>query len=294
MALAPGARLGSYEILSLVGSGGMGEVYRARDSKLNRDVALKVLLEREAGDPQRRARFAREAQSVAALNHPNIVTIYSVEEADGIPFLTMELVGGRALKIAIPLADALTVAHASGITHRDLKPANIMVGVDGRVKILDFGLAKLHEPANAALRTASLATTEHDTGEGRIVGTPAYMSPEQAEGKPLDHRTDIFSFGVILDEMATGERPFQGGTTVSVLSSIIKDTPRSVTALNPALPRDIGRIIHRALVKDPEHRYQTARDLGNDLEDLRRDLDSGELLAFKLPRNCIQVLSGSG
>jgi Tol biopolymer transport system component/serine/threonine protein kinase len=278
----------------------MGEVYRARDSRLNRDIALKVLLEREAADPQRRARFAREAQSVAALNHPNIVTIYSVEEADGIPFLTMELVGGRALKeiipkdgmplerllkIAIPLADALTVAHASGITHRDLKPANIMVGADSRVKILDFGLAKLHEPASAPLAATSLATTEHDTDEGRIVGTPAYMSPEQAEGKPLDHRTDIFSFGVILYEMATGERPFQGATTISVLSSIVKDTPRSVTELNPALPRDIGRIIHRALVKDPDHRYQTARDLGNDLEDLRRDLNSGELLASSVGRS---------
>jgi eukaryotic-like serine/threonine-protein kinase len=306
VALPPGARLGPYEILSLVGAGGMGEVYRARDSKLNRDIALKVLLEREAADPQRRARFAREAQNIAALNHPNIVTIYSVEEADGIPFLTMELVSGRPLReiipkdgmplerllaIAIPLADALNAAHARGISHRDLKPANIMVGADGRVKILDFGLAKLHEhePASVPPGATSWPTAEHLTGEGRIVGTAAYMSPEQAEGKPLDHRTDIFSFGVILYEMATGERPFQGDTTISVIASIVKDTPRPVTDINPALPRDIGRIVRRALVKDPEHRYQTVRDLGNDLEDLKRDLASGEVLASGLGRELARV-----
>src|SRR5437867_2611205 len=306
MRLAPGARLGPYEILSLVGAGGMGEVYRARDPKLNRDIALKILLEREAADPQRRARFAREAQNVAALNHPNIVTIYSVEEADGIAFLTMEFVAGRPLRelipkggmplerlltIAVPLADALNAAHARGITHRDLKPANIMVGVDGRVKVLDFGLAKLHEPEPESVPVVltSFPTAEHATGEGRIVGTAAYMSPEQAEGKPLDHRTDIFSLGVILYEMATGERPFQGDTTISVISSIVKDTPRSVTEINPALPRDLARIVRRALVKDPDHRYQTVRDLGNDLEDLKRDLASGEVLSSSASRDALRV-----
>jgi len=304
MRLAPGARLGSYEILSLVGTGGMGEVYRARDPRLNRDIALKVLLEREAADPQRRARFAREAQNVAALNHPNIVTIFSVEEADGIAFLTMEFVAGRPLRelipkggiplerlltMAVPLADALNAAHARGITHRDLKPANIMVGLDGRVKILDFGLAKLHEPASVPDGMTSLPTAEHATGEGSIVGTAAYMSPEQAEGKPLDHRTDIFSLGVILYEMATGERPFQGDTAISVISSIVKDTPRSVTDVNPALPRDLGRIVRRALVKDPDHRYQTVRDLGNDLEDLKRDVDSGEVLSSSASRDALRI-----
>ena len=309
MRLAPGARLGSYEILSLVGAGGMGEVYRARDTKLNRDIALKVLLEREAADPQRRARFAREAQNVAALNHPNIVTIFSVEEADGIAFLTMEFVAGRSLRelipkggiplerlltIAVPLADALNAAHARGITHRDLKPANIMVRPDGRVKILDFGLAKLHEPESVPDGMTSFPTAEHATGEGRVVGTAAYMSPEQAEGKPLDHRTDIFSLGVILYEMATGERPFQGDTTISVISSIVKDTPRSVTDVNPALPRDLGRIIRRALVKDPDHRYQTVRDLGNDLEDLKRDVDSGEVLSSRRRRVAGNVAGAGG
>src|SRR5439155_18068678 len=299
MTLSPGVHLGSYKIVALIGAGGMGEVYRARDAKLHRDIALKVLLERGAADPHRRARFAREAQSVAALNHPSIVTIYSVEEANGIPFLTMELVEGkplkeiipkdglpleRLLKIAIPLAEALNAAHARGITHRDLKPANIMIGADNRVKILDFGLAKLHEPEPVPPGMTSFPTAEHMTGEGRIVGTAAYMSPEQAEGKSLDHRTDIFSFGVILYDMATGERPFQGDTTISVISSIVKDTPRSVTDINPALPRDIGRIVRRALVKDPEQRYQTVKDLGNDLEDLQRDLESGEIVASGISR----------
>jgi Tol biopolymer transport system component/serine/threonine protein kinase len=294
MALAPGTRLGAYEILSLLGSGGMGEVYKARDTRLKREVALKVLPEREAVDPQHRARFEREAQTIAALSHPNIVTIYSVEEADGIPFLTMELVGGRPLveiipkdgvplerllTIAIPLADALYAAHARGVTHRDLKPANIMVSGDGRAKILDFGLAQLREPTSAPLGQTACLTADHVTREGRIVGTAAYMSPEQAGGKPLDQRTDIFSLGVILYEMATGARPFQGDTTIAVISSIVKDTPSPVTELNPALPRELGRIIHRALIKDPEYRYQTARDLGNDLKDVKSDLDSGTLSA---------------
>ncbi|HEV3141364.1 MAG TPA: protein kinase, partial [Vicinamibacterales bacterium] len=314
--MAPGAQLGAYEILSLIGTGGMGEVYRARDSKLNRDVALKVLLEREAADPQRRARFAREAQSVAALNHPNIVTIYSVEEAGDIPFFTMELVAGRPLQeiipaggmtldrllpIAMALADALTAAHAKGITHRDLKPANVMVGADNRVKILDFGLAKLHElPSATPPGATAFPTAEHITGEGRIVGTAAYMSPEQAEGKLVDHRTDIFSLGVMLYEMTTGERPFRGDTTISVISAIVKDTPRSVTDVNPSLPRDLGRIVRRALVKDPDHRYQTVRDLGTDLEDLKRDLDSGEVMPSGVgrqpgpPRRNSRMLLGVG
>jgi eukaryotic-like serine/threonine-protein kinase len=291
MALAAGARLGPYEIVAPLGSGGMGEVYRASDPRLNRAIAIKILPERATADPDRRARFRREAQSVAALNHPNIVTIYSVEEADGVAFLTMELVEGkpldalivkgglplaRILALAIPLADAISAAHQKGITHRDLKPANVMVTPDGRVKVLDFGLAKLIEPPPAE-SDVTAPPTRTLTGEGHILGTVAYMSPEQAEGNPVDHRTDIFSLGVLLYELTTGERPFTGDTSVSLLSSIIKDTPRSVTDLKPVLPRELSRIIKYCLVKDPEYRYQSAKDLRNDLRELQRESDSGEL-----------------
>jgi serine/threonine protein kinase len=297
MPIAPGTRLGPYEIVAAIGAigaGGMGEVYRAHDSRLGRLVALKLLPTSAAGDPDRRERFEREARAVAALNHPDIVTIHSVEHLDGHFFLTMELVEGRSLAetlppnglplgallaIAIPVCDAVAAAHQKGITHRDLKPANIMIGEgdqQGRVKVLDFGLAKLAErPASGETLTA-LAP---DTGEGRILGTVAYMSPEQAEGRVVDARSDLFSLGVILYEMATGRRPFSGDTSLSTLASIVRDTPRSITEINPALPRDLGRIVRRALVKDVTRRYQTAADLRNDLEELRTSLESGELAA---------------
>ncbi len=246
-----GTSIGHYHIVESLGKGGMGEVYAAEDTRLGRRVALKVLSPGLAMDADRRERFEREARAVAALNHPNIVTIYSVEEADGVPFLTLELVEGRTLDAliplgglpldrilayAIPLADAVGAAHQRGITHRDLKPGNVMIGDDGRVKVLDFGLAKLKE-SNASL-AASLPTQEL-TGEGRIVGTVAYMSPEQAEGKPVDPRSDVFSLGVVLFEMATSQRPFKGDTQVSLLSAIIKDTPTSLTDLKADLPRDL-------------------------------------------------------
>jgi Tol biopolymer transport system component len=293
MALTPGTRLGPYEIVAPLGSGGMGEVYRARDPRLDRVIAIKVLPSDAASDPERRERFEREARAVAALNHPNIVTIHSVEAADGRVFLTMELVEGktldeaipkggfaldRLLRIAIPIADAVAAAHQKGITHRDLKPANIMLGEGDqadRVKVLDFGLAKLVAAAPAGV---SLLPTAVGTGEGRILGTVAYMSPEQAEGKPIDARSDLFSLGVVLYEMATGQRPYSGDTSVAILSSIIKDTPRRVTDVNPRMPRDFGRIVHRALTKDPERRYQTAKDLRNDLEEVKTSLESGELM----------------
>jgi TolB-like protein/Flp pilus assembly protein TadD len=289
MALAAGARLGSYEILSALGSGGMGEVYRARDTKLDREVAIKVLPAEFSRDSDRLRRFEHEARAAAALNHPNIVTIFSVEEADGMRFLTMELVDGKSLAglipkrgmeldrllgIAIPLTDAISAAHHAGITHRDLKPANVMIASDGRVKVLDFGLAKRTPVSPLDVARLSAVPTMTEIAEGRIVGTVAYMSPEQAQGTAVDQRSDIFSLGIILYEMATGERPFTGSTSISILSSIVKDTPRLATEVKPDLPRELSRIIRRCLMKDPEYRFQTAKDLRNDLIELKQERDS--------------------
>jgi len=286
-----GQTVSHYRILRSLGAGGMGEVYLAEDTKLGRQVALKVLASETASDPDRRARFEREARAIAALNHPGIVTIHSVEEHQGLLFITMELVEGQTLaqyipaagmpladllKIAIPLADAVGTAHQRGIMHRDLKPANVMIGPDGRVKVLDFGLAKQKAEATVQDETA-LQATAHATAEGKILGTVAYMSPEQAQGKPVDPRSDIFSLGVVLFEMATGQRPFKGDSSMSVLSSVLRDTPALVSDLKPELPRELGRIIRHSLVKDPEERYQTAKDLRNDLKALKEDSDSGEL-----------------
>jgi Tol biopolymer transport system component len=288
--VAPGDRLGPYEIVELLGVGGMGEVYRAHDSRLGRDVALKVLPERLGSGPGDRERFEREARAVAALNHPNIVTIHSIELERGVRFLTMELVDGEPLatriparglpvheflRLATPLADAVGAAHDKGIVHRDLKPANVMVTAEGRVKVLDFGLAKLR----AAAGEAGDVPTAQMTGEGRIVGTVAYMSPEQAEGREVDHRSDVFSLGVVLYEMATGQRPFSGETNLSVLSSIIKDTPTSASDLNPAVPPALSRVIRTCLQKDRERRYHSAKDVRNELQTLEEELDSGELAA---------------
>jgi len=259
----------------------MGQVYRATDSTLGREVALKVLPPQMARDPERLARFQREARAVAALNHPNIVTIYSVEEAEGVHFLTMELVEGKPLDLLIPkgglplgriveigsaLADALAAAHEKGIMHRDLKPANVMMTLDGRVKVLDFGLAK-ETRINPIEATQSLAG---QTQEGVILGTPAYMSPEQIMGRALDHRTDIFSLGVMLHEMATGKRPFAGHSSAELTSAILRDSPPLVTELRADLPSDLARIIRRCLEKEPGNRIQTARDVRTEFRDLAR------------------------
>jgi hypothetical protein len=293
--LSSGTRLGSYEIVSLLGAGGMGEVYIAEDTKLERRVALKVLAPDVADDPERRSRFEREAKAVAALNHPNIVTIYSVEEPEGVHIITMELVRGKTLTelipkkglpldeffaIAIPVSDAVSAAHQEGITHRDLKPDNVMVSGEGRPKILDFGLAKLKQNI-APTERGSKFPTKTKTQVGRIMGTAAYMSPEQAEGKAIDHRSDVFSLGIVLYEMATGRHPFPGESTVSVLSAIIKDTPTSVTEVRPTLPRDLARILRRCLAKDPEHRYQTAKDLRNELKELNEEVTSGSRIGVE-------------
>jgi Tol biopolymer transport system component/tRNA A-37 threonylcarbamoyl transferase component Bud32 len=295
VSIEAGRHLLHYRLIEKIGEGGMGVVWKAEDTKLHRHVALKVLPEAMARDPDRRARFEREARAVAALNHPNIVTLYSVEEAlsstgsGAVSFITMELVEGRTLtqllprdglalgrllEIAIPLADAVSRAHRAGITHRDLKPDNVMIDGDGRLRVLDFGLAKLHDPSGTAPDTQA-ATVTSDTAEGRVIGTVAYMSPEQAEGKAVDSRSDVFSLGTILYEMATGERPFRGDTKMSTIGSILKDEPASLTEKRPSLPRHAGRILRRCLAKNPERRYQSALELRNELEELKADIDSG-------------------
>ena len=277
-----GRTLSHYRILEKIGSGGMGEVYLAEDTKLDRKVALKVLPPELAESEERRARFTREAKAIAALNHPNIVTVYSVEEAEGVHFITMELVKGKTLtellpkngfplsqflELAIPFADAVAAAHQEGITHRDLKPDNAMVGEDGRVKVLDFGLAK--PTAGFAGGGASELPTQAKTEEGAIVGTLNYMSPEQATGRTVDPRSDIFSLGIIFYEMLTGRRPFDGATSGDVLSSIVKDTPRAVDEVRPEVPREFSKIVRRCLAKEPTRRFQTALDVRNELLECR-------------------------
>jgi serine/threonine protein kinase len=305
MPLTPGARLGHSTILAPLGAGGIGEVWVAEDARLKRKVALKVLPAAVLGDADRLARFQREAEAVAALTHPNIVTIYSIEEDAGISFMTMELVDGQSLDRVIPpgglplvqvldigaaLAGALVASHEVGIVHRDLKPANVMLaGRERRVTVLDFGLAKLRERPVLEEETR----TSPITGEGRIVGTVAYMSPEQAEGKRVDPRSDLFSLGVVLYEMSTGERPFKGDTSLSVLSAILKDTPKSVTSLRADLPREFARIVRRCLQKDPEERYQTAKDVRADLKALREDVISGELEAAQAAAAGAAVVGGT-
>jgi len=283
-----GRILAHYEITGLLGKGGMGEVYRARDTRLKRDVAMKIVPTDMVEDPARLERFQREAEAVAGLSHPNIVHLYSVEEAEGIRFLTMELVEGEVLdkaltgdglplsevlEIGAAVADALSAAHEKGIVHRDLKPANVMVAADGRVKVLDFGLAKLAEEETPAEDDATRSLPL--TAEGVLMGTVPYMSPEQLRGTGVDHRSDLFSLGVLLYELTTGRRPFEGQSNLDVTSSILRDTPPALTELKPDLPRHLGRIVDHCLEKDAQNRYQSALDVRNALRGLQKEIESG-------------------
>ncbi len=289
MSLTAGTHLGAYEILGPLGSGGMGEVYRARDLRLGREVAVKVLPAEVAATPDRLARFEREARTVASLNHPNIVTLFSVEDADGVRFLTMELVEGRTLsdvmtpgglpqqrilELAIALTDALVAAHERGVIHRDLKPANVMVTRDGRLKVLDFGLAKLVTgDADAATRAATVEAAI--SGEGKMFGTVPYMAPEQLRGEDADARSDVFALGIVLYELAVGKRPFAGETLADVSSAILRDTPAPLTRVRADLPGDLEQLLSQCLEKNPRERMQTALDVGNALRRLRQALEPG-------------------
>ncbi len=301
MPLEPGTLVGPYKIVVLIGTGGMGEVYQARDTRLGREVALKVLPPERVAEPERRQRFLQEAQAASILNHPNIVAIYDIGSQDGFDFIAMEFVDGQtldhlipkggmrveqALRIAVPVADALARAHAAGIVHRDLKPGNVMVARDGPVKLVDFGLAKLGLRLGSgdddSTRTA-LSSGAH-TVEGRILGTVSYMSPEQAEGKKVDARSDIFSFGTLLYEMLTGERAFRGDSTLSTLSAILTLEPRPLRSIAPAIPPEIERVITRCIRKDPEKRWQNMTDIRVALAELKEETESGTLIAQRRPR----------
>src|SRR5215203_1895976 len=288
MTLAPGSTLGAYEILSVLGAGGMGEVYRARDTRLSRDVAIKVLPAERLADEHRR-RFQQEARALSSLNHPHIVTIYEVESAGDVDFIVMEFVRGSTLdqvipargfglsellRIAVPVAEALAVAHARGIIHRDLKPANLIVGNDGVVKVLDFGLAKLLEPdREPGAATATDWPARDVSALGRIAGTPAYMAPEQASGGKVDARSDVFSFGAVLYEMATGTRAFDGQSSAETLAAVLAGQPKPPTQIT-AVPRELERLILRCLRKEPDRRYQTMLDVRNDLQELGDELEA--------------------
>jgi eukaryotic-like serine/threonine-protein kinase len=300
--VSSGSRVGPYEIVSRLGAGGMGEVWRARDTRLGREVAIKVLPSELASEGDRLKRFEREARAASSLSHPNIVTVYEIERLDGTSVIVMELVEGKTLRdlmadgpmpmrkilqIAPQIADGLARAHASGIVHRDLKPENVMVTKDGLVKILDFGLAKLTRPEEDSGLSVPSSTVSAATRPGIAMGTVAYMSPEQASGHPVDYRSDQFSLGSMLYEMAAGKPPFKKGTTAQTLAAIIEDEPEALAAATPKTPAPLRWVIERCLSKEPKGRYASTEDLARELTDLRdhvSELSSGAVISLEEPR----------
>ena len=292
-ALQIGVRVGPYQILGRLGTGGMGEVFKAEDLKLGRMAAIKVLHPEASSNRERLLRFEQEARSASALNHPNIITIYDIDRHRGAPYIAMEFVEGRTLadlmgagrlplvktlNYAIQIVLGLARAHSQGIVHRDIKPDNIMVTEEGLVKILDFGLAKLTE--HSRVGNAAEASGHHpETQEGRILGTAPYMSPEQATGQRVDYRSDIFSFGSVLYEMVTGKRPFSGISSEQLLAAIVEKEPESASDLMPSIPIELDRIIHRALQKDPERRFQSTIDFKVELMEVREELETGQVIS---------------
>src|SRR6202165_3040113 len=281
MAILRGTRLGPYEILSSIGAGGMGEVYRAKDTRLDRIVAIKVLPPHLADRAELRERFEREAKAISSLNHPHICTLYDVGHQDGIDYLVIEYVEGetlaarlakgplpvdQVLQYAIEIADSLDKAHRKGVTHRDLKPGNIMLTKSGS-KLLDFGLAKLREDAAPATPLSQMPTGKQPiTAQGTILGTLQYMAPEQLEGKEADALTDIFAFGVVVYEMATGKKAFQGKSQASLIAAILEHEPTPMSSLQPMTPPALDRVVKKCLAKDPEKRWQGATDLCDELK----------------------------
>src|SRR5258708_1324707 len=286
-----GKTVGHYRITAKLGAGGMGEVFLAEDTRLERKAAIKFLPAEMAADAERRQRFLNEARAASALNHPHVCTVYDVGETpDGLPFIAMEFVEGQSLdvvlkhgplemariaEIAVQVADALDAAHNRRIVHRDIKPGNISLNERGQVKVLDFGLAKRMPTGTDG---HGLTQDFQQTQQGQVVGTPCYMSPEQALGKDLDHRSDLFSVGVVLYELATGQRPFTGPSFSEIVDKIVHAQPPAIARLNYDVPPELERITLKCLQKQPDRRYQSAQELMGDLRNLRREIDSGQAL----------------